>query len=153
MSWNKGGWSPGWWGQDTWNGDGGWSDLNWVGKNAWNCRDGEKFGNDKYGNVSTLGLKHPLPLEDRRELVLGLLSRLQEEVSEAAAASAPAGSFRIAVGNWGPLVIHAVLYYLCRARPCMPIRTLFNDEKKCVVADAVKSYEERISERYWTSVA
>lgn len=137
MSWNQGGWNPGWWGQDGWLGDGGWSDHNWGGRNAWNCRDGDKFSSDKYANVSTLGLKHPLPLEDRKELVLGLLNRLQEEVSEAAAASAPAGNFRIAVASWGPILIHAVLYYLCRAKPGMPIRTLFNEEKKFVIADAV----------------
>ena len=121
-------------GQDGWNGDGGWSDHNWGGRNArnaWNSPD-----KDKYDNVTTLGLKHPVPIEDRRELVLGLLNRLQEEVS-AAADSAPAGNFRIAVAGWGPIIIHAMLYYLCRAKPSMPIRTLFNEEKKFAIADAV----------------
>ena len=134
MSWDKGGWNP-WWGQDGWHGDGGW----WGGRNAWNSPSpaGDQFSSDKYGNVCTLGLKHPLPIDDRRELVLGLLNRLQEEVSEAAAASAPAGNFRIAVASWGPVLIHAVLYYLCRAKPGMPIRTLFNEERKFVIADAV----------------
>ena len=102
MSWKKGGWNPGWWGQDGWLGDGGWSDHNWGGRNAWNCRDGDKFSSDKYANVTTLGLKHPLPLEDRKELVLGLLNRLQEEVSEAVVTSVPgsiSGNCRIAVSS------------------------------------------------------
>ena len=73
-------------------------------------------------------------------MVLGLLNRLQEEVSEAAAASAPgsiSGSFRIAVANWGPVIIHAVLLYLCRAPAGMLIRALYNAEKEFVIADAV----------------
>ena len=107
MSWKKGGWNSGWWGQDEWNEDRDWSHHNWGGSKN---REGEK---DKYANVSTLGLKHPLPLEDRKELVVALLSRLQEEVGEAAAASAPgsvAGNFRMAVANWGLLSLRPCFF-------------------------------------------
>ena len=80
---------------------------------------------DRFANVSTLGLKHSLPLEDLRELVLGLLSNLQEEVQEAGAGSASgsiASNFRIAVAGWDPVLIHCMLFFLCRAKPCMPLR-------------------------------
>ena len=127
MSWkNGGGWNPCWWGHNGWHGEGGWYEYNWSGKDA---------SRDKYDNVTTLGLKHPLPIEDRRELVQGLLSKLQEEVSEGGAA--PTGTFRIAVSGWGPPVLHAVLFSICRAKPSLAIRTLFNDEKKFVMSDAV----------------
>ena len=33
--------------------------------------------------------------------------------------------------------MQAVLYYLCRAKPGMPIRILWNEERKFVIADAV----------------
>ena len=72
---------------------------------------------NNYANVSTLGLKHPLPLEDRRELVLGVLNKLQDKVQEVCA-----GSFRIAVAGWDPVLIHCMLLFLCRAKPCMPLR-------------------------------
>ena len=142
MSWKDGGdWhrDGDWWGNDNDHWDrkgGGWSGGHWGSGAVWKTPQG-----DKYGNTTTLGLKHPLAMEDRRELVLGLLTMLQEEVTEAAAASAPgsiAGSFRITVATWGPVLIHAVLFYLCRATPSMPIRTLFNEEKKFVIADAVR---------------
>ena len=140
MSWKSAGWGSGWWGQDQWHEDRDWANHNWSGTGLrnWKSPEGDK---DKYANVSTLGLKHPLPMEDRRELVVSLLSRLQEEVGEAAAASVPGsatGNFRIAVANWGPVLIHGVLFYLCRARPAMPIRTLYNEEKKFVITDAAK---------------
>ena len=92
---------------------------------------------NNYANVSTLGLKHPLPLDDRRELVLGVLNKLQDEVQEVSSGSVQ-GNFRIAVASWGPVLIHAVLFYLCRARPGMPLRTLYNEDKKFTIADATK---------------
>ena len=137
MSWKGGGrgWQDDWWGAQEWNRRDGWGESQWGRGNGW------QGGGDKYANVSTLGLKHPLPLEERKELVLGLLNKLQEEVADAAAASASgsiAGNFRIAVASWGVVIIHAVLFYLCRAKPNMPLRTLFNEERKFVIADAVK---------------
>ena len=136
MAWKREGqgWQEDWWGKQDWKQ--GWEDNKWGGGGGWG-----NSGADKYGNVSTLGLKHPLPLEDRRELVLGLLTRLQEEVADAAVASSPgsvAGNFRIAVASWGVVIIHAVLFYLCRAKPSMPVRTLFNEERKFSIGDAVK---------------
>ena len=131
------------WREDWWHNQGqGWHHKDGWGENQWGR--GSVWGNggsEKYSNVSTLGLKHPMPLEDRKELVLGLLTRLQEEVVEASAASTPgsvAGNFRIAVASWGVVLVHAVLFYLCRAKPSMPVRTLFNEERKFIMADAVK---------------
>ena len=72
-------------------------------------------------HVTTLGLKHPMPLEDHRDLVLGLVNKLRDEVE-----STHGGSFKLAVSAWGPVLLHAVLFYLARARPCMKVATLRN---------------------------
>ena len=72
---------------------------------------------------------------------MGLLSKLQEEVHKADAGSATSSNtvnFRITVANWGRRIIHAVLFYLCRVRPCTPIRALFNEQSQYTVSDAVK---------------
>ena len=120
MTWNH------WGDQQHWSD---WENVTWGQSSSWKNPE----GNNRFANVSTLGLKQPLPLEDRRELVLGLLNKLQDEVQDVAS-----GNFRITVASWGPVLIHAVLFYLCRARPGMPLRTLYNEERKFTIADATK---------------
>ena len=74
MSWGSywDGWGQdhGWWGKDQ-----GWKAGRGTG---WKKPSGSV--EDRFANVTTLGLKHPVPLEDRRELVLGLLNRLRDDV-------------------------------------------------------------------------
>ena len=120
MTWNH------WGDQQHWSD---WENVTWGQSSSWKNPE----GNNRFANVSTLGLKQPLPLEDRRELVLGLLNKLQDEVQDVAS-----GNFRITVASWGPVLIHAVLFYLCRARPSMPLRTLYNGDRKFTIEDATK---------------
>ena len=64
-----------------------------------------------------MGLKHALPLDDRKELLNQLM-----------AAGCPAVTFpRIAVFNWGARVVHAALMILSRAEPGSPVRLLRDD--------------------------
>ena len=73
-----------------------------------------------------------MPLEDRRELVLGLVSKLQDEVG------LDTGSFKLAVSAWGPVLLHAVLFYLARARPYMKVAALRNENDEYVTEEAVE---------------
>ena len=116
-------------------------DAGWFQQEqGWKTRVSQDKWTDRFANVSTLGMKHPLPLEDRRDLVLGLLEKLQDEVDVASASGNQEGQggFKIAVAGWNQVLIHAILFYLCRAKPSMPIRTLRNDDCVFVVADAAE---------------
>jgi hypothetical protein len=116
MTW----WTNSWdnWGQEDWN-QGSWRDEKWKGT-------GKKANWKKAGgkDVTTLGLKHPMPLEDRRDLVLGLVNKLRDDVGT------EGGSFKLAVSAWGPVLLHAVLFYLARARPCMKVAALRNENDR-----------------------
>ena len=75
-------------------------------------------------SCSTLGLKHALPLDDRKELLHQLM-----------AAGCPEVKFpRMAVFNWGARVVHAALMILCRAEPGSPVR-LLRDENGLYTAE------------------
>ena len=134
MAWRDGGWSNSWenynnqhWGQDDY----------WKTSWDWNEKKGgkkEKPNWKKAGgqDVSTLGLKHPMPLEDRRDLVLSLINRLRDDVE-----GTQSVSFKLAVAGWGPVLLHAVFFHLCRARPCMKVGALRNEDDEYVLEDAV----------------
>ena len=83
-------------------------------------------GEDKFRNCTTLATKHPLPLDDRKDLLLGILSRLQTLVaSEAAEEQVSITPFpRAAVGAWSAVTVQATIFVLCRAPASMPLRTL-----------------------------
>ena len=59
----------------------------WVASNKWRHSQGDSEtsqsleNEDKFRNCSTLGTKRPLPLDDRKELLLSVLARLQTSVS------------------------------------------------------------------------
>jgi len=76
-------------------------------------------------------LKHPMPLEDRRDMVLGLVNKLQDDVGMEVT------SFKVAVSAWGPALLDAVLFYLARARPCMKVATVRNEIDGYVTERAV----------------
>ena len=133
MSWN-------WENRDnTWGGhagQGAWTSEEWKSAHR---RQEKQEKQDKYSNVTTLGLKHPMPLEDRKDLILGLATRLQEDVSASgASASGTTGNFRTAVASWGPVLIMGVLFFLCRAKASMQIRVLKNPDGSFVMEDAVE---------------
>ena len=48
------------------------------------------------------------------------------------------GSFKLAVSARGPVLLHAVLFYLARARPCMKVATLRNEIDAYVIEQAVE---------------
>ena len=75
-----------------------------------------KIVKDRFKHCTTLGDqgKHPIPLEDRKALVLGLITRL----SPGTALS------RVAVASWSAMTTHAALWLLCRAVPRTSVRTL-----------------------------
>ena len=74
-----------------------------------------------------------MPLEDHRDLVLGLVNKLRDEVE-----STHGGSFKLAVSAWGPVLLHAVLFYLARARPCMKVAALRNKNDEYVTEEALE---------------
>ncbi len=84
---------------------------------------------DKFKNVGTLGCfgKHPLPLEDRKDIILGLVTAL-----------APGHNLsRMAVAGWGPEITMAVFWLLTQSGPKTPIRWLRDGEGAFTVAGAV----------------
>ena len=48
------------------------------------------------------------------------------------------GSFKLAVSAWGPVLLHAVLFDLARARPCMKVAALRNENDEYVTEEAVE---------------
>ena len=72
---------------------------------------------DKYGSVTTLGLKHPLLLDERKELLLELIQLGTEE-----------GFPRMALFNWDARCVHAAFMILTRAEPGTSLRTLRDDQ-------------------------
>jgi hypothetical protein len=82
----------------------------------------------KYRNVSTLGWpgKHPLPLEDRKELLLCTVAMLTTDLVLS----------KIAVSQWSVVTTMAAFYLLSRAGPKMSLRTLWNDNREFVIRDA-----------------
>ena len=48
------------------------------------------------------------------------------------------GSFKLAVSAWGPVLLHAVLFYLARARPCMKVAAPRNKNHEYVTEEAVE---------------
>ena len=94
----------------------------------------DKTSKDKHGHCSTLGLKHPLPLDDRKELLHQLM-----------AAGCPQVTFpRMAVFNWGARVVHAAFMILARAEPGSPVRML-RDENGLYTTACLKSFVGVIS--------
>ena len=83
-------------------------------------RKADKIVRDRFKHCTTLGDrgKHPLPLDDRKALVLGLVAKM----------SLGSSLSRVAVSSWTAITTHAALWLLCRAAPRTSVRTL-RDEK------------------------
>ena len=80
----------------------------------------DKIVRDRFKHCTTLGDrgKHPIPLDDRKALVLGLVAKM----------SLGSSLSRVAVASWTAMTTHAALWLLCRAAPRTSVRTL-RDEK------------------------
>ena len=76
----------------------------------------DKIVRDRFKHCTTLGDrgKHPIPLDDRKALVLGLVAKM----------SIAASLSRVAVASWTAMTTHAALWLLCRASPRTSVRTL-----------------------------
>lgn len=85
---------------------------------------------DKYRNVSSLGCpgKHPLPLEDRKELLLCLATMLAPELVLS----------KIAVAGWTAVTTMAAFWLISRAGPKMSLRTVRNEQGAFVIRDAAR---------------
>ena len=69
-------------------------------------------------NRTTLGMKHPLSLDDRKELLYQLLMLAAPDVRFP----------RVGLYNWGPRTVHAALMICSRVEPSTTIRSLRNDQ-------------------------
>ena len=117
------------WLQPSWAGGGGtwasdqWADSNWS--RDWDRRKGTQTEPKErpwpnLPHVTTRGLKNPLPLDERKELLLELIEqgRPQETVSFP----------RVGLFDWGPRCVHAAFMILSRAEPKTAVRSLRDEE-------------------------
>lgn len=120
--------------EDDWKGGNSWQD--WQDRQEWpgGKKDKEKE-RDRFKNVTSLGAvsKHPLPLEDRKSLLLALVDRLSPNKIALS---------KIAVSTFSPMTTHALLYLLCRASPRMSIRLLRDEEGVFTIAYAADQLAE-----------
>ena len=89
-------------------------DSQWHDSN--NLWQGQGNKAAQYASVTTLGLKNPLPLDERRELLLELIA-LGTDRGEPPFP-------RMAVFNWGAVTIQASFMILSRVEPGTPFRVL-----------------------------
>ena len=84
-------------------------------------KDKEKV-QDRFKNVVSLGAasKHPLPLEDRKALLVAVVNLLSPRDKIVLS--------KIAVSTFTAMTTHALLFLLSRAGPRMSIRLLRDDE-------------------------
>ena len=90
MAWKDYGWGT-WshrWGAEEWKG----SDWDWAGEKKGAKKEKPNWKEPGGKDVTTLGLKHAMPLEDRRELVLGLVNGLRDDVESTHGAPFQVGS-------------------------------------------------------------
>ena len=114
-SWQSTGLGGSWHGSSWDSGQGdGWSGHQWKDDRIKKSAPDK----DKYGNVTTMGLSHPLPLDDRKELLAQIISKGCPELTFP----------RIAVFQWKAPTVHAVFMILCRAEPGSPVRLLRDDQ-------------------------
>ena len=81
----------------------------------------------KFKNCTTLGEKHPLPLDERKDLLLALFSKFVNLLQELANGPGHIQALpRVAVGCWGATAVQAAFFLLCRVQPSFVLRPLKN---------------------------
>ena len=102
-------------------------------------KDKEKV--DRFKNVTTLGAvgKRPLPLEDRKALLMALVSELSPRRTVIS---------KIAVSTFAATTTHALLYLLSRVTPRTPIRLLRDEEGTFSIDYAAKQMAETAETLY-----
>ena len=134
-AWQQHRWEDNDWGQHTES----WWEENSNRQSAWDDTR-EKPQQDRFRNVTTLGCfgKHPMNLEDRKDLLLGVVTKLvpNNHLSQ------------MSVANWGADTTMAAFSLLTNCGPMTPIRWLKgpNVEKYClptavqIMANAAQSF-------------
>ena len=92
--------------ESGWSAGNQWRSAPWEGNDTGKGED----KSDKFRSCTTLGTKHPSPLDDRKDLLLALFDRLQTS------ASGPGSFPRAAMGSWTALIVHAAFYI--HLEPC-----------------------------------
>jgi hypothetical protein len=100
--------------ESGWSAGNQWRSAPWEGNDTGKGED----KSDKFRSCTTLGTKHPLPLDDRKDLLLALFDRLPTS------ASGPGSFPRAAMGSWTALIVHAAFYILSRVQPSSALRSL-----------------------------
>ena len=148
-SWSQNAWNqsgPGQWRESVGWGDqqapdatdhGAWKSWKTVGwqagagpeKNGWD-QDGASVDKDKHKNVSTFGCcgRKPLPLDDRKDVLLSLVGKLMPGQTLS----------KMAVAAWNAQVTMAAFFILTQTAPKTPLRWLKDDEGSFTVTHAVK---------------
>ena len=112
-------------------------------RNSWHSRlqespadkkDKEK-DRDRFKNVISLGAssKHPLPLEDRKSLLVAVMNQLSPQKVVLS---------KIAASAFTATTTHALLWLLCRAGPRMPIRLLRDEDQVFTIESAARQLAE-----------
>mgnify|MGYP006988309545 CR=1 FL=1 len=114
------------WGKDSSNSSSSsdwWPDSNLVSIAGTEC---------KFKNCTTLGEKHPLPLDDRKDLLVALFSKFVALLQESASGLVEIQAFpRVAVGAWGATAVQASFFIVCRVQPSFALRPLRNRTVGC----------------------
>ena len=121
---------------DEWRGDrGSWSQQDWQQTPADKKDKDKDKEKDRFKNVTTLGAtgKHPLTLEDRKSLLLALVSVLSPNKTVLS---------KIAVSTFTSTTTHALLFLLCRASPRMSIRLLRDEDGVFTINSAAQQLVE-----------
>ena len=112
-------------------------DLSWHRDSSWDWTDGDSWLFDspapapKPCKISTLGMKHPLPLEGRQKILL--------EVFKVACSRNQVSFPTLYIQTWNARVVQAVIFILCRLEPSYPANLFLDEENKVNVKDGAQS--------------
>ena len=127
---------PGHWGWDHtkyydrfWDRDSSWDrDLSWD----WTDGDSRLLSTPTTtkSKISTLGMKHSLPLEARREILQQFFNKVCSKIKM----SFPT----LYISTWNARVVQAAIYLVCRLEPNYPARAFLDEENQVNVDDGVR---------------
>ena len=126
-----------WWRSQPHSWDQDWHGSSWWQEGPdWTCNKKDKDKDkdkerDRFKHVTSLGAasKHPLPLEDRKSLLMSLAEELTVGRTPLS---------KIAIGQFNSTMTHALLFLFCRATPRMSIRLLRDDANLFTISHAAK---------------
>ena len=96
----------------------------------------------KTRNITTLGWKHPVPLSDRREILINLIKQVQEKVC-------PNDTIPVIwIHAWSAQLVQAILYTLCCLQPDFSAKGFFDKDNNFDKDHAVKLLLEAFYANY-----